>query len=45
MANLNLAVVCGPYDRTEALKTGQFRADGIDLDVVSIQSPRKLIKA
>lgn len=42
MADLKLTLACGPYDRTEALERGTVRPDGIDLDVVTIQSPRTL---
>ena len=42
MADLKLTLACGPYDRTEALERKLVRPDGIDLEVVTIQSPRTL---
>lgn len=42
MADLKLTLACGPYDRTEALERGTVRPEGIDLKVVTIQSPRTL---
>lgn len=42
MANLALTMACGPYDRTEALRTGTVRPEGIDLTYVPIQSPPEI---
>jgi 4,5-dihydroxyphthalate decarboxylase len=42
MANLTVTVACGPYDRTEALRSGVVRPEGIDLVYVPIQSPPEL---
>lgn len=39
MANLKLSVGCGPYDRTEALRSGIIQPEGIDLTYVPVQSP------
>lgn len=39
---LKLTFACGPYDRMEALRTGEIRIPGVELDVVTIQSPREL---
>ena len=33
---------CGPYDRIEPLRTGEVTIPGLDLEVISIQSPREL---
>jgi 4,5-dihydroxyphthalate decarboxylase len=37
MANLRLTLACGPYDRTQALRDGTIRAEGIDLNYVTLQ--------
>ncbi|HLG69994.1 MAG TPA: PhnD/SsuA/transferrin family substrate-binding protein [Chloroflexota bacterium] len=42
MANLRLTLACGPYDRTEALRTGLIQPEGIDLTYVPIQSPPEI---
>jgi 4,5-dihydroxyphthalate decarboxylase len=42
MSTLRLTLACGPYDRTEALRTGVVRPEGIDLLYVPIQSPPEL---
>ena len=39
---LKLTFACGPYDRMDALRTGDIRIPGVELDVVTIQSPREL---
>lgn len=39
MPNLKLSVGCGPYDRTEALRSGIVQPEGIDLTYVPVQSP------
>jgi len=39
MPNLKLSVGCGPYDRTEALRSGSVQPEGIDLTYVPVQSP------
>jgi len=39
---LRLTLACGPYDRTEALRTGIVRPEGIDLTCVTIQSPPEM---
>ena len=42
MGNLSLSMACGPYDRTEALRSGVVRPEGIDLTYVPIQSPPEI---
>jgi len=42
MSRLKLTFACGPYDRTDALQTGEVRAEGIDLNYLSIQAPREI---
>lgn len=42
MNRLPLTLACGPYDRTEALRTGVVQPEGIDLLYVPIQSPPEL---
>jgi 4,5-dihydroxyphthalate decarboxylase len=42
VANLHLTVACGPYDRTEALRSGLIQPEGIDLTYVPIQSPPEI---
>ncbi|MBI3975369.1 MAG: ABC transporter substrate-binding protein [Armatimonadetes bacterium] len=42
MATLRLTLACGPYDRTEALRDGVVRPEGIDLIYVPIQSPPEI---
>ena len=42
MANLALTMACGPYDRSEALRTGNVRPEGIDLTYLPIQSPPEI---
>ena len=42
MANLKLSVGCGPYDRTEALRSGIVQPEGIDLTYVPVQSPPEI---
>lgn len=42
MSDLPLTIACGPYDRTEALRNGAVRAEGIDLRYVAIQSPPEI---
>src|SRR5437588_5353972 len=37
MANLRLTLACGPYDRTQALRDGSIRPEGIELTYVSLQ--------
>ena len=37
MADLNVSFACGPYDRTQALRDGSLRPDGIDLTYVTLQ--------
>jgi len=42
MAILKLSFACGGYDRMDALRDGSIRPDGVDLDYVTINSPREL---
>ena len=42
MLPLCLTLACGPYDRTEALRTGVVRPEGIDLNYLAIQSPPEI---
>lgn len=42
MADLKLRFACGSYDRIEPLRDGSVQAEGIDLDVVTIDDPREL---
>ncbi len=42
MTRLSLSLACGPYDRTEALRTGMVTPEGIDLIYVPVQSPPEL---
>ncbi len=42
MGNISLTVACGPYDRTEALRTGAVQVEGIDLTYLAIQSPPEI---
>lgn len=37
MANLRLTFACGPYDRTQALRDGTIRPEGIDLTYITAQ--------
>src|SRR5437588_3733861 len=37
MSNLRLSLACGPYDRTQALRDGTIRPEGIELNYVTLQ--------
>ena len=37
MTNLRLTLACGPYDRTQALRDGTIKPEGIDLNYVTLQ--------
>ncbi|HEU5299558.1 MAG TPA: ABC transporter substrate-binding protein [bacterium] len=39
---LPLTLACGFYDRTDALRTGAVRPEGIDLTYIAIQSPPEI---
>lgn len=39
MANLHLTMACGSYDRTEALRCGLVKIEGVDLTYLPIQWP------
>jgi len=41
--NLSLTMACGPYDRTEAIRNGIIKPDGIDLTYVAIATPPVLV--
>ncbi len=42
MSTLRLSLACGPYDRTDALRSSLVHPEGIDLVYVPIQSPPEL---
>jgi 4,5-dihydroxyphthalate decarboxylase len=37
MGNLRLTLACGPYDRTQGLRDGTIRAEGIELNYLALQ--------
>jgi 4,5-dihydroxyphthalate decarboxylase len=37
MSNLRLTFACGPYDRTQALRDGTIRPEGIDVNYITLQ--------
>jgi 4,5-dihydroxyphthalate decarboxylase len=37
MADLRLTFACGPYDRTQALRDGTIKPEGIEITYVSLQ--------
>jgi 4,5-dihydroxyphthalate decarboxylase len=37
MANLRLNFACGPYDRTQGLRDGTIRPDGVELNYLTLQ--------
>jgi 4,5-dihydroxyphthalate decarboxylase len=37
MANLRMTFACGPYDRTQALRDGTIRPEGIELNYLTLQ--------
>ena len=42
MPKLKLTLACGPYDRMEALRTGEVKPDGIDLECLPSMGPREI---
>ena len=42
MNRLPLTFACGRYDRTEALRTGEVRPEGIDLNYIAIEASREI---
>src|SRR3989442_3610896 len=42
MTPLRVTLACGPYDRTEALRSDVVRPEGIDLNYIAIQSPPEM---
>ena len=42
MNRLPLTFACGRYDRTEALRTGEIRPEGIDLNYIAIEASREI---
>ena len=42
MSRQKLSLACGLYDRTDALRTGDVKVDGIDIDFVAISNPREI---
>ncbi len=37
MADLRLSFACGPYDRTQALRDGSIKPEGVELTYVALQ--------
>jgi 4,5-dihydroxyphthalate decarboxylase len=37
-----LTFACGIYDRTDALRTGEIKIEGVDLDFIAIENPREI---
>jgi 4,5-dihydroxyphthalate decarboxylase len=42
MSLLGLTFACGKYDRMEALRTGEIRPEGIDLNYLAMEAPREI---
>ena len=42
MSDLSLSLACGPYDRMEALRYGDVKPDGIDLDYIMVSPPHAI---
>ena len=42
MSRQKLSLACGLYDRTDALRTGDVKVDGIDIDFIAIANPREI---
>ncbi len=42
MPNLPLTFACGSYDRTTALRTGEVKPEGVDLEYVAIEASRDI---
>ena len=42
VSRLKLSLACGLYDRTDALRTGDVKVDGIDIDFIAISNPREI---
>jgi 4,5-dihydroxyphthalate decarboxylase len=42
VSRLKLTFACGVYDRTDALRTGDVVAEGIDLNFLAIEAPREI---
>ena len=42
MPDLALTMACGPYDRTEALRYGRVRPEGVNLQYVAMQHPSEI---
>ncbi len=42
MSKLRLTLACGPYDRIEALRSGDVKPEGIDLQVLPPMGPREI---
>lgn len=40
---LKLTMACGPYDRTEALRSGLIEPEGVDLRYIAIDAPTELV--
>lgn len=42
MSALKLTLACGPYDRMEALRTGEVKPDGFEIEMLPMRSPREI---
>lgn len=42
MSRLKLTLACGYYDRTDALRTGDVKIEGIEIDFHAIANPREI---
>jgi len=42
VTRLPLSFACGKYDRMEALRTGDVKVEGVDLNYVAIENPREI---
>ena len=43
MADLRLSFACGPYDRTQALRDGAIKPEGVELTYVTLAAGRDLL--
>ncbi len=44
MNEVDITLACGPYDRTEAIRNGVVRAEGLDIRYIAVQSPPELFQ-
>ena len=42
MAGSNITFACGDYDRTQAIRDGSIKPDGLEIDFIPIQAPREI---